>query len=80
MKRLTVPDPDLRRVYNKVFYGEQAGDTVTGALTRALQDIAAEIDRHPYCELHIEVQDGRPVMVQVTSKHKPAKPAPTTHS
>ena len=45
--------------------------SIIEAIISALQECAVDLERHPFADVLIRVQDGRPVMVEITSKHKP---------
>lgn len=41
--------------------------------TKRVMDAIAERDGdiRPYCDITVKVQDGKPVLVEILSKHKP---------
>ncbi len=43
----------------------------TDRILRAITELTDRINADPFGRLHIEWQDGRPVLVEVTTKHKP---------
>ncbi len=46
-------------------------DTVVSRIIKAITEQADRINPHPYGRLQVEWQDGKPVLVEVTTKHKP---------
>ncbi len=46
-------------------------DTVVARIIKAIMEHTERINPHPYGRLQVEWQDGKPVLVEVTTKHKP---------
>lgn len=49
----------------------RGAESTTNNLIRAIKDVSAQIETHPFGELEISWQNGKPVMVKITTKYKP---------
>lgn len=46
--------------------------SISSRVIAAVMEQAEQIDRSPYADVTIKVQDGKPAMVEITTKHKPS--------
>jgi len=48
-------------------------ETVIERIIQALKDVADRVNAYQFGRMQVEWQDGRPVLVEVTTKHKPKR-------